>query len=301
MTQWSEQLRQARTQARLSQQALAERLGFSEKTVRNYQSGRVAPDHARLVQIARTLNLDAEKTNHIFTAAGFEPEPAGPLARIAARRIPTPFLAQELATYPRPCLVMNERYEIVAWNRPATLVAELDFARDLRTPFERNLMRIAAMPDFFDGRVVNWDEIISVLLGLYKHNRVNIEQPEEEPRYLAHLVHEIGSKFSRALPRLMSLWLSAPPYEDGKRVTFPAVWRVNDGTTLRFNCILYPWNDFDALWAFDWFPADATTWQWLGEREDQAATELPHEALGNADGHREMLRKAFADVDEEHG
>lgn len=100
MTQWHDLLRQARERTRLSQQALAARAGLAEKTVRNYESGRVAPDRARLVQISRVLGLDAKDTNDILTAAGFDPEPAGPLARIAARRIPAPVLAQELAAYP---------------------------------------------------------------------------------------------------------------------------------------------------------------------------------------------------------
>jgi len=36
-------------------------------------------------------------------------------------------LPEELAAYSWPCLALNERFEIIAWNAPALKVAELDF------------------------------------------------------------------------------------------------------------------------------------------------------------------------------
>jgi transcriptional regulator with XRE-family HTH domain len=44
---------------------------------------------------------------------------------------------------------------------------------------------------------------------------------------------------------------------------FPVEWRVGDGTLLLFDCGFTAWSDFDAAWAFDWHPADATTWDWI--------------------------------------
>lgn len=284
---WNELLRQARERAGISQPALAKRIGASEKTIRNYEAGRTKPERGRLIEISRTLKADVHATNAILEAAGESSEPTGPLARIAARRIPVPTLQEELASYTWPCLVVNERYEIVGWNEAANLVAELDFARDLPTAFERNLMRISAMPHFYDEddakrRVVNWEAVVSTLLGMYKSNQVNMEQPEEEAHYFGQMVNEIATKFGLALPRMMALWTDVGTYAGGRITILPTIWRLNDGTILRFNCITYPWNDFDALWAFDWFPADGLTWDWVGARLTGAVVEGARRTPGAA-------------------
>lgn len=295
MAAWAELLRQARERAGLSQREMARRADVTRKTIEKYESGTVKrPVRAQLVNLARALELGPQQLNDVLAAAGFDPEPVGPLASIAQRRPAVQDMAGEVASYPWPCLVLNERYEVIGWNQPANVVAELDFGRALPTKFERNLMRIAALPHFFNGRIVNWDQIMSAMVGLYKHREVDVANAEQESAYFARLVQELAGHFPPAMAKFMQLWATAPSYGDRYRLRFPAEWRTNDGTLLHFNCICYPWSDFDALWTFDWFPADGATWQWLGEQMTAVRAPAPaggQISLGEGSWHA-MLRAA---------
>lgn len=262
MAEWNDRLRAVREAAGLSQAALATRAGVSEETVFSYEAGRRHPTRDTLVRLLRAVGCAPQTMNSVTTAAGFDPEPTGRLADLAARRASLDALQREALAYPWPCLITNERTEVVAWNTLATRVAELDFGRELPLPRERNLFRMAAMPHFRD-RVVNWDAVVSFLIAQYKSNHMDITEPEEDSQYFWSVVEDIVHHHSDIFPRLLQLWQTVPSRPEGGRDTFPAVWQVADGTVLRFTCVLSSWSDFEAAWAFDWHPADAATWGWL--------------------------------------
>jgi MmyB-like transcription regulator ligand binding domain len=115
-------------------------------------------------------------------------------------------------TYPWPCLLRNERTEIVAWNAPAERVAELDFGSVLPLPHQRNLMRIAIMQHFVE-RVVNWPEVIGLMVNMFTGNQYDFFRPDKDLLYFqaivedavkvdgAHLRQRACSSVAMAVPR----------------------------------------------------------------------------------------------------
>ena len=55
---WNEKLKQARKNAKMTQQELADYLGVSRSTVANYEIGRRKPTFIELKKIAKRLNVD---------------------------------------------------------------------------------------------------------------------------------------------------------------------------------------------------------------------------------------------------
>jgi transcriptional regulator with XRE-family HTH domain len=174
---WNELLRQAREGTKLTRQELAKRAGVSADIIYSYETARRAPKRDTIVRLARAMQLDGATTNAILTDAGLEPAPS---PWVLEGRIPLrPFeaLQGELDDYAWPCLALDERFEIIAWNLPAVRVAEMDFTEALPLPHQRNLLRIAVM-QYFRARVLTWDDLVSVMIVMIKGHHVGPEDPD---------------------------------------------------------------------------------------------------------------------------
>lgn len=264
MASWNDLLRQAREGTGLSRRALAAAAGVSEGIIESYEYARRSPRRETLLKLTQAMKLDGATTNTILTEAGLEPAPSPWLLQ---GRIPTrPFeaLQPELDSYTWPCLALNERFEIVAWNAPAVRVAELDFAQALPLPHQRNLLRIAAMEHFRD-RMLNWDTVVSVMVGMYKGHHQGSEELGEGSAYFQSVVQDILQQDSAVMGRLVALWMSTPPRLASARIVFPVSWRVRDGTELAFHCLISGWSDYHGIGVHDWHPADSATWVWLSQ------------------------------------
>lgn len=257
MPTWRELLRAERTRRGVSQSSLATLAGVSVRTVERYERGASTPVRTTLLRLCRALQLSNVSLNTILTAAEFVPRPLVP-GRPSGLRV----LQASLASYPWPALVLNERVEIVAWNRPATLVAELDFARVLPLPHQRNLIRIATM-DHFVQRMLNWHEVVTVMVGMFAGNQYDFIKPDRDPLYFKAIVDDAAKSDGPHLNALMQLWLRAPPREEEARTTLPIHWQLANGQKLAFNCVITSGNRFMGAQEFDWFPADAATWEFL--------------------------------------
>lgn len=267
MADWNDLLKQARLATRVSRPALAALSGVSQDTVFSYETGRRHPTRETLLLLTQALRLDGAAANALLTAAGFAPELANWVKTVTLQHRPLAELQAEVERYSWPCLGVNERFEIVAWNRPATLLAELDFGRDLPEPRQRNLLRIAAMRHFRD-RVQNWDEVVAVLVGWYKLHHLGSEELGEGSPYFQAVVADIMQHDGDAMLPLLRLWQETPPRPPASRLVFPLVWQTSAGERLRFNYITSTWDDFDAIAANDWQPADSATWAWFERRAE---------------------------------
>lgn len=262
MAAWHDVFRSARERSGLSQEALAQRAGLSEETISSWERGKRRPSQRSLARALDAVAPSGAVRDEILRLAGFEADPPPRLRRLQDLRVGPTYLNREIAAYPWPCLVLNEHHEIVAWNAPATRVAEMDFAARLPQRWQRNLMRITTMPHFRD-RVVNWEEIAAKLISVLKNDQVSINVSEEDKQYYATVMTDIARDHPDVLSDLFRLWNTVEPQQEGGRLFYNPVWRVEDGSVLRFNTVTSGWDDFDATWASDWQPADAGTWRWL--------------------------------------
>jgi transcriptional regulator with XRE-family HTH domain len=262
---WNDTVRLERRARGLSQARLAALASLSPDAVASYELGRRRPSRDNLSRIVDALGLDDEAAARLLVSAGLDPAPTGKLRVIAARRVPHAELRAELASYPWPCLVLNEHFEVVGWNQAANTQAELDFGSELRDQSARNLLRMACSPHF-RRRLVNWDEVMSIMVGMYKYDMMDVLQPENGSPYFNTLVNQLLTEAPEIFPHLIELWQNAPPWPDGTRITFQAHWQAGDGTALTFNCQTGAWSDFDAASAFDWHPADPATCEWMASR-----------------------------------
>lgn len=262
MASWSELLRQARLGTGFGRRALASLSGVSEETIFSYEHGRRSPSREKLLDLTRSMKLDGAATNAILEGAGLEPLPSVWLQRGLIQQRPFSDLQPEIDSYAWPCLALNERFEIVAWNKPAIAVAELDFATAMPQPHQRNLLRMAAM-EHFRARLRNWDEVVSVMVGMFKNYHMGNEDLELGSPYFQTVVQDILEHDSGILDRLTVLWATTPPRPQATRNTWDVKWQTADGAQLAFHCVQTAWDEFNGIGIDDWHPADCQTWDWL--------------------------------------
>ena len=266
MAAWYALLRQARKPSGLTQQELAAQAEVSFETVSKYERGKANPSRDTLLKLTSALHADRQTTNEILTAAGFDPLPTGRLATFERRGLPATMLAQEIDSYAWPCLVVNDQMEILLANQPANWVAELDILQAFPKLPDRHQLRLAARQHFRD-RAENWEEVVSVMIEFFKAGFEDPERYADTGPWFDQLFQDLRTNpdYQEAFSQIMALWQQVPARPHLARTTFEARWRVSDGTTLRFNTVLATWDDFDAYYSNDWFPADCTTLQWLQE------------------------------------
>lgn len=264
MSALSDRLREIRHARGLTQAELARRSGVSVDSIESYETGRRHPPRDTVIDLATALGLDLESGNVLLASAGHEPELAGPIVAIQRRRLAWETIQREAQEYTWPCLAMTEHFEIMGWNGAANDVAELDLGRDLAKPGTRQLMRMAASPWFYP-RLHNWDEVISVMIGMWKYQQFDVDDPSAGTTYFNNLVQDLMTDYPQVFPRFVGLWATAQPIGN-VRLSYPVEWRLGDGRMLRFDATMGAWSQFDFVAAMDWFPADAATWRFLEER-----------------------------------
>jgi len=277
MSDFSRSLSGARVRAGLSQAELARAIRVSVATIGSWETGRRRPNwqaRPRVIEAADLLGLSASDLNDMLISVGLSPVPAGRLAPLLDRRKPLAVLQSECRSYRWPTLAMNEDFEVVAWNDAANDLSELDFATDLAEPGARHLLRMA-LSDHYAPRMQNWDEVIGIMVGMWKTTGFDPLSPAHSTPYFEHLMAYILANHPADLARLLTIWQSISPHSEGQRVVFNVSWLTGEKLPLRFNCEFTAWSDFDAVAAFDWHPADAATWRWLESRRQRRLAHDP--------------------------
>ncbi|MFG2535200.1 helix-turn-helix transcriptional regulator [Streptomyces sp. NPDC048511] len=126
--------RQARRTPGLRREEVAELAGVSIDYVVRLEQGRGLRPSANVVEaLARALRLVPDERAYLFNLAGRRPPEAGRPATAAAP--PLAGLVADLS--PLPAMLMNHRYDILAWNSEMARLL-LDF--DTLPPVQRNSM-----------------------------------------------------------------------------------------------------------------------------------------------------------------
>lgn len=279
MPMWNLLFVAERTQRGLQQADVAAQAGISEASLSRYERGTRRPSRSRLLRLCHVVGLDRLRTNALLAATGYTPLPTAQLARFEERRGTLASVQQEIDGYSWPCLVQNDRSEIVLWNAPAARLAELDFARALPLLSDRNLLRIAAMPHFRD-RIVNWAEVVGALIAVFKGTpSMDIAAATGVSPYYAAVVADLMRDAPRVLEEILALWGQTPAWADASRMVFQAQWWLAAGQELRFDGVHSPLSLFDSTSTIDWFPADGPSCAWL-----QAAAPVATDGIAEESG-----------------
>ncbi|WP_305788981.1 helix-turn-helix transcriptional regulator [Symbioplanes lichenis] len=137
--------RHSRRTPGLRREEVAELAGISiDYVVRLEQARGLRPSADVVEGLARALRLAPDERAYLFDLAGQRPRTAGPAATAAAPSLTR--LVADLA--PLPAMVLNHRYDILAWNDPIARLL-LDF--DTLPPERRNAMWMCLLrPEMHD-------------------------------------------------------------------------------------------------------------------------------------------------------
>ena len=249
---WQDSLRLARERQGLSRAELARRASLSVDTVRAYEQGRRSPTNGSLTAILDALKLDRTEANNIRLALGFG-------TPSIADQFTVPELEVELERLPWPAFAANELMEVVAANQPAQTLWGVDLSQELLEPAERNLLRIASTPRFA-GQCLNWDEVVGLMVGMWKSNHRGAESLDEPSPYFEQLIKDFMGGDPKYVKRFLDLWERTEPHQPKVRIHYPVHWRHDDAGEMRFLGIQSSANIWEALGWHDWIPADAQTW-----------------------------------------
>lgn len=259
---FADHLARLRTVADLTQKELALAAGIGHSTVASWELGRRTPKNPAIVEKLREpLNAGPGEMDRLYRSAGLHVPPRGFANRIEGERLRLDETASWLARYPWVCLIQNERHELLAWNRPADLVAEIDLATVLPLPEDRNILWMAVLEHFRDVRLTNWDELIGGLISVMKLGVPDLN--ENPPLWMQHLIGKVVAQYPEVLGRLFGLWQSVPTWRDGARNLHPVEWMADSGQRLEFVMVSRSWSLHDGTFAMDWHPMDSVTWDWL--------------------------------------
>lgn len=259
--QWSLDLRHIREELGLSRSDVSNLSGVSAETIKAYESGRRKPSREMLEAVLDALNVHAMERNSIVTGAGYV---AG-ATRFPPEVEPDYFFTREQAAAeiersPWPACVVNDVLDVIAANRTAQLLWDLDFDRELTGLGERNLLSVASSPRFAE-RVANWDEAVAVAVAIMKER--GVDEPEDSSGYFAAVMQRFLGGDPQYVARFLNVWQGTPPSKAKCRWDFPIVWEEPDLGRLNFRVIVNTASEPDGLAFNDWMPLDAATWEAL--------------------------------------
>jgi transcriptional regulator with XRE-family HTH domain len=169
-----------------------------------------------LLSLARTLDLDAEETEHVLALGGM-PSPAGP----ARSRTVTPDVQRVLDAWTAgPAYVTDARFDVIARNAPTDRIFGPFGAPEQTTP---NYLRWLFADERARARIINWEDDARRLIGVF---RAVAGRYAGDPEFTA-LIAELQARSPEfaawwpshdVRPRLSGCKLMALP--DGSRAAF---------------------------------------------------------------------------------
>ncbi|HEX6958349.1 MAG TPA: helix-turn-helix transcriptional regulator [Ferrovibrio sp.] len=135
-----------------------------------------------LENLARALRFDAAERAHLFALAQHRPPP---LSGAAGAVEVSPALQRMIDAHPYPVYVKTARWDVVAWNRPATLIMG-DFASV--PPALRNVIRLVFTCPDYRRLMVDWAGDARRILARF---RINYGRAAGDPAF-AQLVDELA-------------------------------------------------------------------------------------------------------------
>jgi transcriptional regulator with XRE-family HTH domain len=260
--EWSRLLLEARTYVGLPRAELARRASLSPETVRAYEVGRRRPSRQLLTAILDALKVDRSVRNSIQVAAGFAPDGRGLGPQNPDLMFTVEEAAEEVERYRWPAFVSDEMAWLVAANSVAQRLWGVDLRSELTDPVDRHLLGAASSPRFAD-RCLNWDEVMTIMLGRLKLHHRGPEDPEHLSPYITAVLQRFLQGDRKYVARLINAWQEATPISPKIRWSYPVVWQEPDIGVMRFHAFVSSANEEDGFAFNDWIPVDAESWERL--------------------------------------
>ncbi len=259
MSDWHRLLREAREAEGLSRRLLGAAAGVSPYTVKAYELGLKHPSRVALVALLDALRVDRLTRNTILAGAGFAPDGESLAPSNDDYALSLAEATAAIAACPWPAHVNNEFMEVLSANAIAQSIWGVDLEREFNSPVERNMLTVAATPRFAD-RILNWDEMVSIGVGIMKgHHRGGETLSDEASLYFAAVMQHLFDGDPRYLTRFLGLWEAVPPRVPKVRWYYPVTWDHLELGVLRFTVAVSTVNDVDGLYINDWIPRDVQT------------------------------------------
>ncbi len=262
MATWSQSLRTLREKENLTREQLAVLASVAPATVKAYELGHRNPSRHLLIALLAALKADMYTRAAVLEGAGFAPDGLTP-----SERLPDDFFSYEEAVLeidrsPFPSCLSNEVMEVIAANGLMQRVWEVDFAHDMRDPFERSMMSMLSFPSVAE-HIENWDEAVGLAISIVKgHYGGEAAFTPANPYFAAAIDHFLKGD-PHYVQRFLTLWGTTPARQRKLRFSYPVTWRHSRVGRLRFTVQANPADARGGIVFNDWIPLDGATWDGL--------------------------------------
>src|SRR5579859_1666515 len=177
----------------LRREEVAQRAHISPTWYTSLEQGRGgAPSAEVLDRIARALMLTGIEREHLFLLGLGRP----PEVRYQRNGGITPRLQRVLdALDPSPALIRTATWDVVAWNRAATVMLT-DYGS--LPPEQRNILRLIFLDPRAHAAQYDWDSVARSLVGAFKVDAARAGAAEE--------VEPLVEELSRLSPEFKAMW-----------------------------------------------------------------------------------------------
>lgn len=258
---WRKRLRHERRQLGLTREQLAERCGLSKEAIRGYEDGRRRPKREHLAQVLNALKLDSIDRRQVMVDAGFAPDTRVDAELLTENWHTVESAIAECQRHAWPAFVLDEIGDIAGANAAYEALTGLDLSRGSRA--ERNAFALASMPSYAD-HLVNFDDSVSVILGVFKSSRLAPEDLRRPGPRFKDAIARFAAGDPKYVQRVGEIWERTPiDWARKEHWSYPVVWRHAPGVIMRFESLVTTASIVDELLIIDWIPVDAKTWRAL--------------------------------------
>ena len=269
MDEWHLMLARARIRLGVSQADLAARAHVSYASVKAYEQGKRHPSRPYLTAMLDALKIDRVERNLIMAAAGYASDGLSFRPTNDDLTFTVEEAAREIERYQWPAFIVDEMMGVPCANRMAQRLWGVDLDREFLDPVERNLLSVASNPRFAE-RCVNLDEILAVMVAVWKGHHRGPESLDDPSPFFAAMLERFASGDPAVVGRFAHPWQTVPGRTAKLRWDYPVVWDAPGIGVMRFHAFASAASEPDGLSFNDWIPLDADTWLRLEQLRDRA-------------------------------
>ena len=196
MDDWYRMLARARSRLGVSQADLAARSHVSHASVKAYEEGKRHPSRLYLTAMLDALKIDRVERNLIMAGAGYASDGMSFRPTHDDLTFTVDEAALEIERYHWPAFIVDEMMGVPCANRMAQRLWGVDLDREFLDPIGRNLLSVASNPRFAE-RCVNLDEILAILVSVWKGHHRGPESVDNPSPFFGAMLERFAERRSR--------------------------------------------------------------------------------------------------------